>query len=185
MSKILFLSYCTRQMHLRADACRIETPRGAPSTSFTTQRLPVEWFSADSHVNLRETTRCKERRLSVRRILTIFRPGHDDLKCGYTTEYGHKPRNCLAKSRDPDIAWRHFPGYTTRYNPSRTLSVIFRAGNALLHVMLVETRDLVGNTARNLQFNPSSATEISFNLPIYMLHAQAIMTIEAARSKIF
>lgn len=43
----------------------------------------------------------------------------------------------------------------------------------MLHT-LAEAREISWeNIARNLQFNPSSATEISFNLPICMLHAQA------------
>lgn len=44
--------------------------------NFITRRLSAGWFNAPSHVNLRETTRCKEHRLSIPRISTILRPGH-------------------------------------------------------------------------------------------------------------
>lgn len=89
-------------------------------------------------MNLQETTRCKEHR----RVDESWRySGLADIQA--TLSAGIRPstdinQETTSHNHDLGVASRCFPEYTVRYNPSRTLSVIFWTDNALVSVIYVD-----------------------------------------------
>jgi len=131
-------------------------------------------------MNLQETTRCKEhRRADESRRYSGLADIQATLSAGIWPSKDIN-QETTSHNHDLDVAPRCFPEYTVRYNPSRTMSVIFWTNNALISVIYV------GRNARSYLLREKyiswltshSSAKIYGNLQLFISHIEYLKITE-------